>query len=119
MRKIKRNIWRKKREKEGKADIVESHRQAAIKQEIKKRSRERQRERGKVQRTIRRQQVCMLFFELANVEGTLCGFQQSVLRQVDDWKFLVIKAIKPVSAKLPSSKTILEILHTIKLTFCT
>ena len=82
MRKIKRNIWRKKREKEGKADIVESHRQAAIKQEIKKRSREREteRERGKVQRTIRRQQVCMLFFELANVEGTLCGFQQSVLR---------------------------------------
>ena len=40
MRKIKRNIWRKKREKEGKADIVESHRQAAIKREIKKRSRE-------------------------------------------------------------------------------
>ena len=45
MRKIKRNIWRKKREKEGKADIVESHRQAAIKQEIKKRSRETERER--------------------------------------------------------------------------
>ena len=45
MRKIKRNIWRKKREKEGKADIVESHRQAAIKQEIKKRSRERETER--------------------------------------------------------------------------
>ena len=50
MRKIKRNIWRKKREKEGKADIVESHRQAAIKQEIKKRSRERERDREREER---------------------------------------------------------------------
>ena len=38
------------------------------------------RERKKLQRAIRRQQVCMLFFALANVKGALCGFQQSVLR---------------------------------------
>ena len=40
--------------------------------------------RKKLQRAIRRQQVCMLFFELANVEGTLCGFQQFTLRYVDN-----------------------------------
>ena len=34
----------------------------------------------KLQRVIGRQQVWMLFFELANVKGTFCGFQQSVLR---------------------------------------
>ena len=36
--------------------------------------------RKKLQRGIGRQQVWMLFFELANVKGTFCGFQQSVLR---------------------------------------
>ena len=34
----------------------------------------------KLQRVIGRKQVWMLFFELANVKGTFCGFQQSVLR---------------------------------------
>ena len=38
------------------------------------------RDRKKLQRAIGRQQVWMLFFELANVKGTFCGFQQSVLR---------------------------------------
>ena len=37
------------------------------------------RDRKKLQRMIGRQQVWMLFFELANGKGTLCGFQQSVL----------------------------------------
>ena len=41
-----------------------------------------QNDRGRknLQRAIRRQQVCWLFFELASVGGTLCGFQRSVLR---------------------------------------
>ena len=38
------------------------------------------RDRKKLQRVTGRQQVWMLFFELANVKGTFCGFQQSVLR---------------------------------------
>ena len=37
-------------------------------------------DRKKLQRVIGRQQVWMLFFELANVKGTFCGFQESVLR---------------------------------------
>ena len=32
------------------------------------------REREKLQRVIRKQLVCKLFFALANVKGTLCGF---------------------------------------------
>ena len=32
--------------------------------------------RKKLQRAIRRQQAWMCFFELANVKGTLCDFQQ-------------------------------------------
>ena len=69
-------LEKKEEKKEGKADVVESHREAALQQENTKRPLERK----KLQRAIRRQQVCMLFLALANVKGTLCGFQQSVLR---------------------------------------
>ena len=41
---------------------------------------QKDRERKKLRRAIRRKLAWMLFFELANVKGTLCGFQQSVLR---------------------------------------
>ena len=37
-------------------------------------------DRKNLQRAIGRQQVWMLFFEIFNVKGILCGFQQSVLR---------------------------------------
>ena len=37
-------------------------------------------DRKKLQRVIGWQQVWMLFFELAHVKGTFCGFQESVLR---------------------------------------
>ena len=40
---------------------------------------QKDRKRKKLQRTVRRKKVC-LFFELANVKGTLRDFQQSVLR---------------------------------------
>ena len=52
---------------------------ATVKQHYNEKIR-KDRDRKKLQRAIGRQQVWMLFFELANVKETFCGFQQSVLR---------------------------------------
>ena len=65
------------------------------------------RDRKKLQRAIGRQQVWMLFFELANVKGTFCGFQQSVLRQVDTFLHFFILYILVLSSN-----------HTVSLNHC-
>ena len=75
--KEKKNRWifgERKEKNEWKGDIVESHRRAQLQWENTKRQIKT------LQRVIGRQQVWMLFFELANVKRTFCGFQQSVLR---------------------------------------